>query len=146
MKCTVKKIVDSLMRGGLFMISLLPVLPACSQQETTSDKSLSPYFMVQSDDPQTARLPLKSTVANVNIAGVIADVTIKQVYKNEGKNVLEAIYVFPASARAAVYDMKMTIGEREIVAVVMEKQAARQTYENARQQGKTASLLDKKRP
>ncbi|MBN1416783.1 MAG: energy transducer TonB [Bacteroidales bacterium] len=146
MKRTIKKIVNRLMQGSLFMISLMPVVPACSQQETASDKTLSPYFFVQSDDPQTDRLPLKSTSAHVNIAGVIADVTITQVYKNEGKNVLEAIYVFPASSRAAVYDMKMTIGEREIVAVVMEKQAARQTYENAKQQGKTASLLEQKRP
>jgi len=39
----------------------------------------------------------------VNIAGVIADVKVTQVYKNEGTNPLEAIYVFPASTRAAVY-------------------------------------------
>lgn len=141
-----KKITNRLLRGGFILSALLPVIPACSQQETSADKTLSPYFLVQSDDPQTDRLPLKSTSASVNIAGVIADVTITQVYKNEGKNVLEAIYVFPASARAAVYNMKMTIGEREIIALVMEKQAARQTYEEAKQQGKTASLLEQMRP
>ncbi len=111
-----------------------------------TDKTLSPYFVVLSDDPETDRMPLQETHAVANIAGVIADVTVTQVYKNEGKNVLEAIYVFPASTRAAVYDMRMKIGEREVVAVIQEKQQARQLYEQARAQGKTASLLEQMRP
>ncbi|HPI31655.1 MAG TPA: VIT domain-containing protein, partial [Bacteroidales bacterium] len=69
------------------------------------DKTLSPYFFVKSESNETEQLPLKATSANVNIAGVIADVTVKQVYVNSGKNVIEAIYIFPASTRAAVYSM-----------------------------------------
>ena len=46
-------------------------------------------------------IPLKSTSAQVNIAGVIADVTITQEYQNNSKQAIEAIYVFPASTRAA---------------------------------------------
>jgi Ca-activated chloride channel family protein len=80
----------------------------------SNDKTLSPYFLVKSEDPALDQLPLKSTSANVNISGVIADVTVTQVYKNEGKKPLEAIYVFPGSTRAAVYGMKMTIGKRVI--------------------------------
>jgi Ca-activated chloride channel family protein len=119
---------------------------ACSQDAGNTDKTLSPYFFIKSDNPETDQLPLKSTSADVNIAGVIADVRITQVYKNEGQNVLEAIYVFPASTRAAVYDMKMKIGEREIFAIIQEKQEARQTYEQAKNEGKSASLLEQKRP
>ncbi len=117
-----------------------------SQEIEQGDETLSPYFFVQSDDPETDLMPLKSTEADVSIAGVIADVTVRQVYRNEGRNVLEAIYVFPASTRAAVYAMKMKIGEREIDAVIQEKQQARQMYQEAREQGKTASLLEQKRP
>jgi len=40
---------------------------------------------------------------------VIADVQVTQVYENEGKRPLEAIYIFPASTRAAVYGMGMTV-------------------------------------
>ena len=117
-----------------------------SQEKGEGDETLSPYFFIQSDNPETDLMPLKSTEAEINIAGVIADVTIRQVYKNEGRNVLEAIYVFPASTRAAVYAMKMKIGEREIDAVIQEKQQARQMYQDAKDQGKTASLLEQKRP
>lgn len=110
------------------------------------DKTLSPYFFVLSDDPSTDRLPLKMTRADVDIAGVIADVKVTQVYKNTGKNTLEAIYIFPASSRAAVYAMRMTIGKRVIEAEIKEKEQARKDYEQARKEGKTASLLEQHRP
>ena len=56
------------------------------------------------------------------------------------------IYVFPASTRAAVYAMKMTIGERTIQAKIKKRDEARQEYEQAKQQGKSASLLEQQRP
>ncbi|MFB3884151.1 MAG: TonB family protein [Thermodesulfobacteriota bacterium] len=111
-----------------------------------ADKTLSPYFLVKSDDPSLDQLPLKSTSADVKVAGVIADVTVTQVYKNEGKKPLEAIYVFPASTRAAVYGMKMVIGKRTIVAKIEEREEARRQYEQAKKEGKSASLLEQQRP
>jgi len=116
------------------------------QTEHHDDKTLSPYFFIQCDDPELDRLPLKSTSAVVDIAGVIADVKVKQVYKNEGSKPLEAIYIFPGSTRAAVYSMTMTIGERRIVARIEEREKARLDYEEARQNGQSASLLEQQRP
>lgn len=110
------------------------------------DKTLSPFFIVLSDNPAVDQLPLKRTSADVNISGVIADVEITQVYKNTGKNTLEAIYTFPASTRAAVYSMEMVIGKRKIVATIKEKQKARQEYEEAKENGNRASLLEESRP
>jgi Ca-activated chloride channel family protein len=117
-----------------------------AEQGSVEDKTLSPYFFVESDGHDIDRLPLKSTSADVDIAGVIADVRVTQVYKNEGSKPIEAVYVFPASTRAAVYGMKMTIGERVINARVKKREDARREYENARQQGKSASLLEQHRP
>ena len=114
--------------------------------EKADDKTLSPYFFVKSDDPTTDQLPLKSTSVNVNISGVIADAKVIQVYKNEGKRPIEAIYVFPASMRAAVYGVKMTIGERIVVAKIRKRDDARREYEQARKEGKSASLLEQQRP
>lgn len=152
MKAVMKKIRYS--RAGLIMATLLLAsLTACSQNmlksqtiENKKDNCLSPYFIVLTEGGETEQLPLKSTEVDVNIAGVIADVQVKQVYTNTGKNPLEAIYTFPASTRAAVYNMVMKINEREIVAIVEEKQAARNMYEQAKDEGKTASLLEEHRP
>jgi Ca-activated chloride channel family protein len=132
----------------MFSIILILASPILLSQEETPDldKTSSPYFYIHSDDPDTERLPLKSTSALVKIAGVIADVTITQEYKNEGKTPIEAVYVFPASTRAAVYSMVMTIGERVIVARIEEKDRARQQYEEAKANGQSASLLEQERP
>ncbi len=110
------------------------------------DQTLSPYFLVSSPDAALDSLPLKSTSAHVNISGVIADVTVTQVYGNQGSKPLEAIYVFPASTRAAVHGMKMTIGERVVEAKIRKREEARQEYEAARDAGKNASLLEQQRP
>jgi Ca-activated chloride channel family protein len=114
--------------------------------EKQDDKTLSPYFFVKSDDPAVDQLPLKATSADVNISGVIADVRVTQVYKNEGRRAIEAIYVFPASTRAAVYGMKMTIGKRVIIAKINKRDEARKEYEKAKQEGKSASLLEQQKP
>ncbi|NJK85185.1 MAG: hypothetical protein HC906_03705 [Bacteroidales bacterium] len=89
---------------------------------------------------------MKSTQTEVNIVGVIADVRVKQIYKNEGKNAIEAVYTFPASTNAAVYAMEMTVGNRKITAIIKEKEKARQEYEQAKSDGKRASLLEQCRP
>jgi Ca-activated chloride channel homolog len=132
----------------LFLISLFVLggKPVNAESVENLDRSLSPYFFVQSDDPEVDRLPLKSTDVQVNISGVIADVVVTQVYKNEGKGTIEAIYVFPASTRAAVYGMKMSIGDRTIVAKIRDRKSARQEYDQAKQEGKSASLLEQQRP
>lgn len=130
-------------------LAFVPQVEAQRQGPTAEqgkDKTLAPYFLVQSDDSDTDGLPLKSTSADVKIAGVIADVTVTQVYKNEGKKTLEAVYIFPGSPRAAVHAMRMTIGERVIEAEVMKREEARKTYEEAKQDGRTASLLEQQRP
>jgi Ca-activated chloride channel homolog len=119
---------------------------ACCQPAEQEDRTLSPYFFVKGEDTATEALPLKSASASVRIAGVISDVLVTQVYKNEGRHPIEAVYVFPASTRAAVYGMKMTIGTRVIEAKIKKKDDARQEYEQAREQGKSASLLEQQRP
>jgi len=116
------------------------------RKEGPCDTTLSPYFFVKNSSTGVDQLPLKSTSAEVNIAGVIADVRISQIYKNEGSVPLEAIYIFPASTRAAVYGMKMIIGERIITAKIRKKDDARREYELAKDQGRSASLLEQQRP
>mgnify|MGYP000450397020 CR=1 FL=1 len=126
------------------LIVLLVVPNLVAQNE---DQSLAPYFRVNAKEGDgTETLPLRSTSAEVNIAGVIADVVVTQVYENTGQVPIEAIYVFPGSTRSAVYGMQMKIGQRIIEAEIKEKQAARETYEAAKQEGKRASLLEQERP
>lgn len=110
------------------------------------DKTLSPYFFVQQDDSSIDHFPLQETNVDVHINGVIADVIITQKYKNQGTRPIHGQYIFPASTRAAVHGMKMQIGEHIITARIQEKKQARQTFAKAKQEGKSASLLEQQRP
>ncbi len=114
--------------------------------DETAQQTISPYFFVQSDDPGLDSMPLKSTAVEATISGVIANVKVVQVYCNEGERALDAIYVFPASTRASVYGMTMTVGDRVITAKVQEREEAQKIFEKARSEGRGASILEQKRP
>jgi Ca-activated chloride channel homolog len=125
----------------------LIALPAQAQdRDAPRLKTESPYFFVKGDDPSVDALPLKSTQVDVRISGVIADVTVTQHYKNEGQRTIEAKYVFPGSTRAAVHGMNVRLGDRLITANIREKQQARLEYDTAKQEGKTAALLEQHLP
>jgi Ca-activated chloride channel family protein len=131
----------------IFMIALVFTATAvntCSQT-TDPDKTLSPYFFVNGD-PNVDRLPLKDTKVDVAISGVIADVRVTQLYRNEGSRAINASYVFPASTRAAIYAMQMRIRDEIIYAKIKEREQARQDFEKAKKEGKSASLLEEERP
>jgi len=115
-------------------------------EDTSGEQTLSPYFYVEGVDSGIEHFPLKSTDVEVNVTGVIAEVTVKQRYANMGSQVINGKYIFPGSTRAAVHGMKMIIGERVIQARIKEKEEARSTFEKARRQGKNAALLEQKRP
>ncbi|MEM7147601.1 MAG: VIT domain-containing protein [Verrucomicrobiota bacterium] len=116
-----------------------------------AEETLSPYFQVLTgpgDDAEgvTVELPLRSTDVNVEISGVIAHVTVRQMYVNTGEVPIEALYVFPASTRAAVHGLEMQLADRVVRAEIQEKKKAKAKYEKAKAEGKSASLLEQKRP
>jgi len=127
-------------------ISLVPRFAAAQDDRPPSDKTLSPFFFVDDGDPAVDRLPLKDTRVDVAISGVIADVTVRQLYENRGERPLHARYIFPASTRAAVYGMTMTVGNVRIVARIKERETAKREFESAKRDGRSASLLEESRP
>ncbi len=120
--------------------------PAHAEGEKSEDKTLSPYFFVENGDPAVDSLPLKETNVAVNVNGVIADVIVIQKYANNGKRPINARYVFPASTRASVHGMKMTIGNQVVTARIRERETAKQEFAKAKSEGKSASLLEAQRP
>jgi Ca-activated chloride channel homolog len=119
------------------------LLPAAARAQ---DETLSPYFFVQGGDPGVDRLPLLGTDVTVNVSGVIADVTVRQTYKNAGSRPIHAKYVFPASTRAAVHGLTMTIGHEIVHAQIREREQAKREFDAAKKAGKNAALLEQQRP
>lgn len=130
----------------VYFTIIYSLLLTTSQAETSS--ASAPYFQTLGKNDESSResLPLKSSAANVSIEGTIARVHLTQRYTNIGSIPLEAIYVFPASTRAAVHGMTLTTGGRVIAARVKESATAKAEYVTAKAEQKTAALLEEKRP
>src|SRR5678816_509705 len=116
-----------------------------ARAQTPEDKTLAPYFVVQGD-PSVDHLPLKDTQVEISVSGVIADVKVRQIYRNEGSRPINASYVFPASTRAAVYSMRMQIGNEIIIAKIKEREQAKQDFEKAKEEGKSCLLYTSPSP
>ena len=127
-------------------VPLTPTIAAAQDRSPSGDKTLSPFFVIDGGDPAVDRLPLKDTRVDVAISGVIADVTVRQVYENHGERPIHARYVFPASTRAAVYGLTMTVGDQRVVARIKQREEAKREFEQAKSDGKSASLLEESRP
>lgn len=97
--------------------------------------------------PDTAphTFSLKHTDVDAEVSGFLASVTVTQVFENPYTEPLEALYVFPLPEKAAVDGMELVVGQRVIKGVIQTREQARQTYEKAREEGKTAALLDQER-
>lgn len=135
------------MRILSLVITLMSVLLSTAFTESLVDPvKQSPYFTILTEGFVIEDFPLLSTTVQSNIAGPIADVEVRQSYRNDGTVPIEAIYVFPGSTKAAVYAMEMRIGDRTITAKIQEKAVARQQYETAKKEGKRTSLLEQDKP
>jgi len=131
----------------MVIISLIinrAAVPAEPETEKGGSKS-SPYFSLPGD-LDVENFPLLKTGAEVDITGVIAEIKLTQIYKNDGNRTIEAVYVFPLGTKSSIHAMKMTIGDRVIEARIEEKLRAQKIYQEALNNGKTASLLDQERP
>ena len=89
--------------------------------------------------------PLKQTEVKAKIAGNISRVEVVQKFENPFPESLEAVYVFPLPDEAAVDDMEIKIGDRTIKADIKRRDEAVEIYQKARQEGRTAGLLEQER-
>ncbi len=89
--------------------------------------------------------PLKHTNLQAKIVGNVSRVEVIQTFENPFTKPLEAVYVFPLPDEAAVDDMEIKIGDRIIKGSIKKREEARQIYEQAKQQGRTAGLLEQER-
>ena len=125
----------------LLVVFVCSAMAVIGQQ--TTEGSL---YAVGKQGSELGACPLKNTAVKVSISGFISRVSVRQEFENSYAEPIEAVYVFPLSQNGAVDAMTMTVGERVIRGKIMRREEARATYETAKSQGRTASLLDQERP
>lgn len=69
-------------------------------------------LQVRTGNPLDAGLVLKATRVDVDIAGMMAEVTVTQQYRHEGLRAIDADYVFAGPPQAAVHAVTVRLGER----------------------------------
>lgn len=135
--------------------SIVPVVPVCflmilaavsvfaQKNSGTTEGSL---HVTAPDGSDAGLCPLKRTEVKADIVGSVTRVTVTQIFQNPLNQNIEAVYTFPLSNDAAVDDMTIEFAERKIKGQVMERVAAKQTYEKAKSEGRVAALLEQQRP
>ncbi len=131
-------------------ISLLLIIFAFSAIFTFSQNSQKitqgSLYALTNKGAELGACPLKHTKVQADISGFLTRVTVTQEFENNFSEPIEAVYTFPLSQNSAVDAMTVKIGERIIRGRIMKREEAKQVYEAAKAQGKTASLLDQERP
>jgi Ca-activated chloride channel family protein len=80
---------------------------------------------------------------NVVINNGFAMTEVQQTFYNPNSQDLEAMYSFPLPKSASLSEVTIYVGEREINGEVLEKQKARQAYEDEKSRGNEAGLAEK---
>ncbi|NES20184.1 MAG: after-VIT domain-containing protein [Symploca sp. SIO3E6] len=115
---------------------------------TTTTSNLSQRKLgglyVQTEE-QRLVFPLKHTEVEAKIAGNLSRVEVRQTFDNPFAQPLEAIYVFPLPDEAAVDEMEIRLGDRFIKGNIKKREEAQKIYEQARQEGQAAGLLEQER-
>ncbi len=133
---------------SMTMLLAAPALASYGAEAAEADNGQvqAPYLWIDSEDASVDSFPLKETSVNTNINGVIAETYVTQVYTNQGEVPVNASYIFPASDSVTIHGMTMQIGSQLVTAQIKEKEEAKEEFETAKEEGKSASLLEQKRP
>ncbi|MFO0995405.1 MAG: marine proteobacterial sortase target protein [Alphaproteobacteria bacterium] len=90
--------------------------------------------------------PAVETHVQMTVSGLIARVTVSQLFQNPSDDWIEGVYVFPLPENAAVDQLRLQVGDRFLEGKIKERAEARAIYEEAKASGKKAALLDEERP
>jgi hypothetical protein len=90
-------------------------------------------------------MPLERTRFDTLVVGTIAETTVTQKFHNPFDQPIEALYTFPLAADGAVDGYAITVGSRTIRGEMKARAEAQKLYEEAKNDGRTAALLEQER-
>ncbi len=109
---------------------------------TTPEGASSGAELVTSDG---RALALASATLRGEAQGGLARLVLEQRFENPHDEILRVTYRMPLPADGAVSGYEFVIGERVVKGVIDRKRAARERFERAIVEGKTAALLEQER-
>ena len=103
-------------------------------------------LLLKTEGERYADAPRLGTDIDLTVSGPTVRARVTQVFHNPTSNWVEAIYVYPLPHGGAVDTLKMVIGERIVIGDIKERAQARALYEQAKQAGQKAALIEQERP
>lgn len=135
-------------RAALLLIALaivrMPPAAAGEQALLRADEAQAGSLLLATPEGSRAATRINTDIA-IAVSGLVARTTVRQAFRNDGKDRVEGIYVFPLPDGAAVDHLRMHIGERYIEGEIRERAEAREVYERARATGKRSGLVEQQR-
>ena len=135
---------------GLVLTLAAAALPAPLQEEQPAESprlaTSGRFLMRRASGEAWTMAPNLATEASFRVAGVVARATVRQRFQNATDGWVEGVYVFPLPENAAVDHLLMKVSEREIEGQIREREQAKAEYQQARSEGKKASLVEQERP
>ena len=130
------------MRKSVFLLVVSVCLAAGVFGQQTTEGTL---YAVDKQGAEMGACPLKSTAVKADISGFISRVSVRQEFENSFTDADRGRLCFSALAKRSGRRDDDDRRRRVIRGKIMRREEARKTYETAKSQGKTASLLDQER-
>src|SRR5437763_9800252 len=126
---------------------LLFFAAVAAHSQVTLDQVTSGTMMLKSSKPGVyVAAPTVATDVKLQVRGLILRAEVTQRFRNPESTCAEAVYAFPLPETAAVDRLRMIVGSRVIEGEIRKREEAKQLYEQAKSEGKKASLVEQKRP
>ncbi|WP_372871707.1 marine proteobacterial sortase target protein [Shewanella sp.] len=97
-------------------------------------------LVFEQEGKDVLQLALSSHV-DLKVSAFVSRVTLSQTFVNQNNEPINGSYRFALPPNAAVSGMRLAIGERILEGEIREKRTAERTFNEAKQQGKRASLV-----
>lgn len=94
------------------------------------------------DTKQATAVALKAVRYEIKLAGICSEMVIRQSWRNDSQDSVEAVYVMPKDEGAVITEFTYDTEGRKVRTVVEEKDAAFEKYDEAIKNGDGAALLD----
>src|SRR5207249_3294892 len=131
---------------GLIFVGLISVLSAPAAGAEVGRVTEGTLFWRNAEQSALVPAPRLKTDVRIVVTGIVARASVRQEFTNPSAAWAEGLYVFPVPEDAAVDHLRMQVGDRVIEGIIQERSTAKAQYEQAKQEGKRASLVEQERP
>jgi Ca-activated chloride channel family protein len=139
-------VIDNLAFAIVVVLALWCLQFAASVQAQTPELARAGELFLTSRQGAVQPALQLQTKVGMQIEGMTSRVSVRQAFTNDSSEWQEGTYVFPLPEDSAVNAMRMLLGEREIVGEIHERVEAQQIYQQARNAGQKAALVEQQRP